>query len=466
MTQPRILIAGTQSGVGKTTLTIGLMAAMKKKGYKVQPYKVGPDYIDPGFHTIATGRVSRNLDSWMIPEERLIEIFLRNSQGADLSIIEGVMGLFDGHRKEEGKGSSADVAKILSTPVILVIDAKKLAQSGAALAYGYQNYNSDLNLIGVILNRVGSASHYQMIKEPIEELGISVLGYIPNQQQLELPERHLGLVPTAETPLLDDYIDELAEVILKYLDLNQLYELATETNDLELGEENLFIDQKSKTDIKLAVARDEAFNFYYEDNLELLESRGVKIEYFSPVNDERLPENIDGLYIGGGFPESFLEELSNNHSMRENIKKMIELGIPTYAECGGLMYLTEKIINFDGKEYEMVKVIPGVTAMQDRLQAMGYVKANVEVDNILLSKGQDIRGHEFHHSKLSDLPKDYEAAYTLTGGKGADGRLEGYVEDDLLATYLHLHFANNPRVVDNFIQKCEEFSGGVIYDEE
>jgi len=457
LTQPRVLIAGTQSGVGKTTLATGLMAAMNKKGYKVQPYKVGPDYIDPGFHTVATGRISRNLDSWMISEEYLTELFLNNSKAADISIIEGVMGLFDGHRKEQGKGSSADVAKILSTPVILIIDAKKLAQSGAAIAYGYQNYDSELNLAGVILNRVGSESHYQMIKEPIEELGISVLGYIPNQAELHLPERHLGLVPTAETTSLANYIDDLAGIILEYLDLDQLYKLAKEAEELELVERSLFLEQQSDVDIKLAVARDEAFNFYYEDNLDLLKDRGVTLEYFSPVNDEELPVDIDGFYIGGGFPESFLQELSANETMRSSIKEAIEAGLPTYAECGGLMYLTERVINFDDESYEMVGVVPGTTMMQDSLQAMGYVRGKAEQENILLAKGEEIKGHEFHYSQLSESPNEQTAAYSLTGGKGEDGRLEGFVKDNLLASYLHLHFASNPAVIDNFIEECKKF---------
>ncbi|MBM7623598.1 cobyrinate a,c-diamide synthase [Sporohalobacter salinus] len=456
--QPRVVIAGTQSGVGKTTLATGLMAAMTRKGYEVQPYKVGPDYIDPGFHTAATERISRNLDSWMVSSDKLIEIFCRNSQEAGISIIEGVMGLFDGHRTDKRSGSTAEVAKILSAPVVLIIDAGKMAQSGAALAYGYKNYDSKLNLAGVILNRVSSESHYQILKEPIKELGVSVLGYIPHQESLELPERHLGLVPTVETPQMNEYIDNLAEIILQNLDLNQLYNLAAETEELEPKENSLFLQTKSVSGIKLAVARDEAFNFYYEDNLDLLKQSGVELEYFSPVSDTTLPKGAAGLYIGGGFPESFLEELSNNQSMQESIKEAITAGMPTYAECGGLMYLTEAITNFDGETYSMIGKIPGQIKMKNRLQAMGYTEAEVRENNILLNQGDSVRGHEFHYSELVGLPDDTTYAYQLTGGKGKDNRLGGILKDNLLASYLHLHFAGNPVIIDNFINSCLKFS--------
>lgn len=455
--QPRVVIAGTQSGVGKTTLATGLMAAMTKEGYEVQPYKVGPDYIDPGFHTAAAGRISRNLDSWMVSSDNLTELFCRNSQGADISIIEGVMGLFDGHRVDEGGGSTAEVAKILSAPVVLIIDAGKMAQSGAALAYGYKYYDSELNLAGVILNRVSSDSHYQILKEPIEELGISVLGYIPRQESLELPERHLGLVPTSETSQMEEYIDDLAEVILQNLDLEELYNLAGETEEIELKEERLFSQPGPVSELKLAVARDEAFNFYYDDNLDLLEESGVELEYFSPVSDTVLPEDIASLYIGGGFPESFLAELSDNQSMLESIREAIAAGMPVYAECGGLMYLTEAITNFDGETYSMVGAISGQIKMTDRLQAMGYVEAEVKEDNILLNQGDKVRGHEFHYSRLVGLPEDTSYAYRLTGGKGSDNRSGGILKNNLLASYLHIHFASNPAVVDNLIDSCLNF---------
>ncbi|ADL12378.1 cobyrinate a,c-diamide synthase [Acetohalobium arabaticum] len=461
--QPRVVIAGTQSGVGKTTLATGLMAAMTKKGYDVQPYKVGPDYIDPGFHTAATERISRNLDSWMVSSDKLIELFDRNSQGADISIIEGVMGLFDGHRVDEGDGSTAEVAKILSAPVILIIDAGKMAQSGAALAYGYKHYDSELNLAGVILNRVSSDSHYQILKEPIEELGISVLGYIPRQESLELPERHLGLVPTSETSQMDDYIDDLAEVILQNLDLKELYNLAAETEEVEVKKKTLFSQTGPVSEVKLAVARDEAFNFYYEDNLDLLEENGVELEYFSPVFDTALPEDIAGLYIGGGFPESFLAELSDNQSMQKSIKEAIVAGMPVYAECGGLMYLTEAITDFEGETHSMVGSISGRIEMTDRLQAMGYAEAEVKEDNILLNQGDKVRGHEFHYSRLVSLPEDTTYAYRLTGGKGRDNRAGGILKDNLLASYLHLHFASNPAVIDNLIDSCLKFIEGSSY---
>lgn len=454
------MIAGTQSGVGKTTLATGLMAAMSRREYIVQPYKVGPDYIDPGFHTVATGKISRNLDSWMVSKKHLLELFQHSSQQAQISIIEGVMGLFDGHRQGGGRGSSAEVAKILSTPVILIIDAQQMAQSGAALTYGFQNYDPDLNLVGVILNRVSSKSHYRMIKEPIEELGVAVLGHIPQQEELELPERHLGLVPTAESNSLVEYLDELAASIEEHLDLDKIYQLAAQAEELDLVEEELFAVSENEAEISIAVARDKAFNFYYEDNLDLLRARGVKIKYFSPLQDNSLPPGISGIYIGGGFPESFLKELSENKSIQRSLKVAISQGMPTYAECGGLMYLTKKIVNFDQESYPMLGIIPGSIVMQDSLQAMGYVEATVETDNILLPAGAKIRGHEFHYSRLLNLSNKLDSAYSLKGGKGEDGRWEGFVKDNLLASYLHLHFASNSTVIDNFIEACQKFKQG------
>ncbi|MGM0471780.1 MAG: cobyrinate a,c-diamide synthase [Bacillota bacterium] len=451
----QVLIGGTASGVGKTTIATGLMAAMTEAGYEVQPYKVGPDYIDPGFHTAATNRHSRNLDSWMIPHQQLKELFLQSSQGVDLAIIEGVMGLFDGHRSDQPSGSSAEVAKLLSAPVILVVDAKKLAQSGAAMVYGYQHYDEQLTIGGVILNRIGSARHYQIVKEEIAKLGIPVLGYLPTNLELELPERHLGLVPSVETAGLDSYLEQLAELMQEQIDLDQVYELAQQAGEVP-AEDNLFQGRTGERKIKLAVAYDQAFNFYYQDNLDLLADRGVEIEFFSPVSDDQLPAGSDGLYIGGGFPEEFLAELSANQKLKESISRAIQAGLPTYAECGGLMYLTEEIIDQQDKQYPMVGLIPGTIQMQDSLQAMGYVEARAWQDSILLKEGSKIRGHQFHYSKLLGISTEARAAYQL----GEQNELVGYCRDNLLASYLHLHFATQPAVIDNFIAAAVNFRAG------
>ncbi|GAB6137038.1 cobyrinate a,c-diamide synthase [Halanaerobaculum tunisiense] len=455
---PRVVIAGTQSGVGKTTLTIGLMAALDKQGYDVQPYKVGPDYIDPGFHTLVTGNQSRNLDSFFLGAEGVKESFLNAADQSDISIIEGVMGLFDGKKGTDEAGSTAHIAKILQAPVILVMDVKKMARSAGALAYGYQNFDPDLNIAGVILNNVGSKGHYEMIKKPLEEeVGVEVLGYLPYQKDLELPERHLGLVPTAETKELDDFVGQLVELITEYIDLEQLVSISQDGSVLEVKEKKMFGATKDYN-LTLGVAYDQAFNFYYQDNLDLLTSRGVKLKYFSPLEDNKLPE-VDGLYIGGGFPESFLQQLASNQSMKQDIYQQIKDGLPTYAECGGLMYLTKEIIDNEDKSFPMVGVVPAQIKMTDNLQAMGYVEAKAITDNILLQQGAEVRGHEFHYSKLINLADNNNYSYYLYGGKGKDGRSEGVISDNLLASYVHLHFGSQPRLIDRFLENCQEYKG-------
>lgn len=446
---PRIVIAGTQSGVGKTTMTVGLMAALKRRNYQIQPYKVGPDYIDPGFHTLVTGNQSRNLDSFFLGEEGLTRLFLKTSEQADLSIIEGVMGLFDGKGKR-GESSTARIAKILCSPIILIIDGRKLAQSAAAIAYGYKNLDPELEVKGVIINNIASESHYQMIKYAIEErVGLKVLGYLPRQQELRLPERHLGLVPITESGDLRTYLDKLVMLIESYLDLEEIIKIANQISGLNL------IDPpdklKKKYQVKLGVAYDQAFNFYYRYNLDLFQEMGATIKTFSPLEDVKLPE-VDGLYLGGGFPESYLEQLSANDSMKDSLREAIKSGLPTYAECGGLMYLCREIHDFSGNRFSMVGAVPACAMMTEKLQGFGYLKVQSLKDNALFFEGQEARGHEFHYSKLVDFDENF--AYRLFGGKGQEGRTAGYCHQNILASYVHLHFGSNPHVVERFLTQC------------
>jgi len=448
----RIVIAGTSSGVGKTTIAIALMASLSRKGLNVQPFKVGPDYIDPGFHTLVTNNNSRNLDSFFLGEDGVKKVFINASRGSDVSIIEGVMGLFDG-KGRDGRSSTAHIAKVLKAPVVLIIDAGKMAQSGAALAFGYKNFDPGLEVKGVILNNVASEGHYNMLKGPIEEdVGLKVLGYLPRQKELRLPERHLGLVPISESYELKGYINKLISLVKEYIDLKELIRLSKVTDYLELKEKRVFRAEK-KYNVKLGVAYDEAFNFYYQDNLDLLKKLGAELIFFSPLKDKKVPD-VDGIYIGGGFPESFLLDLENNEKMKESILRNIKKGLPTYVECGGLMYLTRKIRDFNHKSFSMVGAIPACTIMTDRLQAMGYVEAVAIKDHLLLKEKQRLRGHEFHYSTLLDIG-DIDYAYSLTGGKGKDGRLEGIVINNLLATYVHVHFGSNPLIAERFLRKCE-----------
>ncbi len=452
----RIIIAGTQSGAGKTTIAIGLMAALTDAGYEVQPFKVGPDYIDPGFHTKVTGNISRNLDSYFMDKNGVREIFCRQAQKADISIIEGVMGLFDGKGKK-GIGSTAEIAKILKAPVILVINAKKMAQSGAALAYGFKNFDNDLNVKGVILNKIGSESHYQLVKSSIEEnLNIKVAGYLPHNPELELPERHLGLVPAAESEGLTDFIEILKKDIKKHINLDQLMNLARENAQSEsfAFNKNIF-EQKEKFNVNIGIARDAAFNFYYQDSLDLLKALGGNLIPFSPISDKQLPD-VDGIFIGGGFPESFLKELAANKSIKKDIYNFIDKGLPVYAECGGLMYLTENIYDQDDQKYPMVGMIPGDIVLENTLQAMGYVEVEAVADNILFNKGQKAKGHQFHYSRLTNL-ENTNYSYQVSKGRNPEkDNLAGFKYKNLLASFIHLHFGSNPRLVHNFLKSCKD----------
>lgn len=450
MGNKRLVIAGTRSGVGKTTISLGLMAALARRGYQVQPYKVGPDYIDPGFHTLVTGNTSYNLDSYFLGNNGVKDLYLNTGENTDISIIEGVMGLFDGKGKE-GTGSTAEIARILKTPILLIIDGKKIAQSGAALAYGYKNYDSELNIKGVILNNIASKRHYQLIKEALESkpVELEVLGYIPRQKDLELPERHLGLVPTHESKELELFIDNLSSLVEEHVNLDKLINLAGECEKVEPEKEILYSRKKSrkkKYDLKIGIAYDKGFNFYYQYNLDLLEKLGAELIYFSPVQDERLPD-ADGLYLGGGFPESFLEQLANNTDMKNDMKEKIEAGLPVYAECGGLMYLSEEIIDTEGNVYPMVGVLSAQTKMTTSLQEMGYVEIEAITSNIMLNKKEKARGHVFHYSRLDNLQENIEHCY-----RGSGNKLEGYSPvENLLISYIHLHFGSNPNLANNFL---------------
>ena len=455
MNIPRFVIAGTSSGVGKTTIATGITYALHRRGLKVQPYKCGPDYIDPGYLGLAAGGHCHNLDSWMLPEDNLKELFTYFSRGKDLALVEGVMGLFDGHRKPGGGGSTAKIAKIISAPVILVLNIAKMSESAAAMALGYCTYDPDVKISGIILNQVGSPTHLHSAKSAIEErCRIPVVGYLPKASNLTLPERHLGLVPAAERGSENSFLDELADLIERHIDLDLLLDLARQAPDFPLAENPvLFPEDSLPPRCRIAVARDEAFNFYYEANIELLKVWGADIVNFSPISDSSLPAGTSGVYIGGGFPEVFLHELETNTPMKHSIRQAVASGIPVYAECGGLMYLSDSIADFQGSRYEMVGLLPGCCEMQNKLQRLGYVKAAALRTTPIVEKGQEMRGHLFHWSRL-DAPGESTAAYQITDPKE---QLEGFVlgpRDNLLASYLHLHFGSNPRLAQRFIESC------------
>lgn len=454
--RPRLVIAGTSSGVGKTTCTLGLMAAFQQLGKKVQGFKVGPDYIDPSYHTAITGRVSRNLDTWMCEEETMKEIFLRGSEEAELSIIEGVMGFFDGRDPLSNQGSTADISLLLSAPVILVVNAAGIARSAAAIVLGYQQLASGINIAGVILNKVGSKQHFELIKRAVEqECKIPVVGYLTKNEELTVPERHLGLVPAIERGELAPLFRQLAEVFTSNIDLDFLLKIANQALPLQQPVKKIFTAPQEAKRVKIAVAKDSAFNFYYPENLELLELYGAEIGYFSPLNGETIPKDADGLYLGGGYPEEFAGRLAENKTLIKDLREKLALGMPTFAECGGYMYLTKSLVDRSGEKFAMAGIIPAEVQMQKKLVALGYREATALKDHLLLSEAEQARGHEFHYSTINYLQEDYPYAYEIAGlkGKGYDG----YCRENLLAGYTHLYFPSNPQMVVKWLSKAWEF---------
>ena len=449
ITRPRVVIAGTNSGVGKTTIVTGLLAYFHSKGYKVQPFKVGPDYIDPGFHAKAAGRDSYNLDTWMTPADRLVPTFSSLSKGADISIIEGVMGLYDGGAN--GVSSTADIAKKLKAPVILVLDCKSVGYSIAATALGFREYDKDVHIAGVILNRLGSDRHEAMVRDVMEKIHMPVIGAFHRDDDLKTPERHLGLTPVTEIET-QQLISHMGEAAGKWVDTDALLDMARKAPALDVLEET---NLGEKLDVRIGVARDEAFSFYYPASLEALERRGATLVDFSPLKDQEIP-NVDGLIFGGGFPEMFLHELENNTSMKASIQKAAADGMPIYAECGGLMYLCEKIQGFDGETYAMAGLVPGTCVMQKKLQRVGYVTGTALRDSIIARKGDTLKGHEFHFSTL-ECADDFPWAYTLQGTRQKTGHIEGYAKDNVLASYLHLSFDGNPQAADHFMRQLAEY---------
>ncbi|MFD4819028.1 cobyrinate a,c-diamide synthase [Peribacillus butanolivorans] len=450
MSDRRLVIAGTGSGVGKTTLTIGIMAALQKKGYTVQGFKCGPDYIDPTYHTAVTGRTSRNLDSWMFEHDIVREILNKASVGADISIIEGVMGFFDGKNPLSNTGSTAEISMITESPVLLIVNCASMARSAAAIVKGFQAFSTGPNIIGVIANQVGSEGHYKIVKAAIEqECDVPVMGYMKRELDIDIPSRHLGLIPAIERGELEPFFDKLAHLVMETIDIEQLYLLA-KTSTISSGNSGIF-QSSSKKDVCIAVAKDAAFNFYYQENLELLEAKGANIKYFSPLKGDEVPLDADGLYLGGGFPEEFADELSRNEIAIKSIRNAIEKGLPTLAECGGFMFLSKSIETTSGEKYPMAGLIPGRIKMQKKLAALGYREITGTESNFLIKDCEQAKGHEFHYSTFESddvLPHAYEA-------KGRFGsKKEGCIIGNLVAGYTHFHFASNPKLVENWINAC------------
>ncbi|MEK4227965.1 cobyrinate a,c-diamide synthase [Solibacillus sp. FSL H8-0538] len=454
MTTNRFVIAGTGSGVGKTTFTIGLLHALKQKGLIVQGFKCGPDYIDPSYHTAVTGRISRNIDSWMLSETTVVDIVSRASSDADVSIIEGVMGFYDGKSPLADTGSTAEISVITKSPVILIVNAASMARSVAAVVKGFQMLSDKPNIVGVIVNQLGSVSHFELVKAAIEqECAVPVIGYLKKDNLLSIPSRHLGLIPAIERGDLNFFFEKLGALIAETVDLDRLLEL---TKADILPETGQLFEQQADTGITIAVAKDEAFNFYYEENMELLRAKGVNLAFFSPLHNEPVPNDADGLYIGGGFPEEFAAQLQTNDIAKASIQQAIKNGIPTLAECGGFMYLTEAITTTDGERFEMTGLIPGEVVMQEKLAALGYREITGLGKNFLIAADEQAKGHEFHYSTY--VGEHVSPAYATKGRFGA--KAEGYQKNQLVAGYTHFHFASNPQLVDNWIRACKKVKQG------
>lgn len=453
----RLTIAAPSSGCGKTTVTLALLAALSRRGVVVAPFKVGPDFIDPGHHARACGRISRNLDGWMCGENWVRQAFAQGSLGAELALIEGVMGLFDGAAGDSEVGSSAEVAKWLGAPVLLVIDARAQARSAAAVLQGFANFDPLLQVAGVIFNRVGSPGHAEMLREAVASVpGLPpVLGCLPRSEELALPERHLGLVTAEDAGYDAAFFARLADWVEDHVDLDELIRVAAPHpacgHPLPEGEGKQL---KAGSPVRIAVARDAAFCFYYLDNLELLEAAGAELVFFSPLADEHLPAGIDGLYLGGGYPELHAARLAANAGLRQQIHSAATAGLPVYAECGGFMYLSEAI-----DQQPMVGVFPARARMLPRRRALGYREVTLSADSLLGPAGTMARGHEFHYSEM-ELPEAISRCYRMTRRQGEVVGEEGYRTGNVLGSYVHLHFGSNPQLPKNFVEFCRKHPRG------
>lgn len=445
--QHAFVLAGTGSGCGKTTVTLGLLKLLHQRGLRVQPYKVGPDYLDTGWHTALCGVPSRNLDSFMLPPAVLNALFCEHMQQADIAVIEGVMGLYDGYGTDPNYCSSAAMAKQLGCPVILLVDGKAVSTSIAATVMGFQHFDPSLNIAGVIVNRVNSDSHFQLLKSAIERYcNLPVLGYVPRAEGVSLPERHLGLVTARESTLDSQPWLDFAAGLERTLDIDRLLALS-ELAELPAGEWPAV--PLHGNGLTLALADDEAFNFYYPDNLALLERAGVTIVRFSPLHDSVLPD-CQMLWLGGGYPELHARALAANTPMLEQLRAAHRRGVAIYAECGGLMYLGSTLEDAQGDIHAMADILPGASKMGKRLTRFGYCEAQAERQTLLAAPGEVLRGHEFHYSDFSaQLPA------TMACRKTRDGAVlqqwqGGWQIGNTFASYLHLHFAQRPAMLNHW----------------
>lgn len=440
---PTFIVSGTSSGSGKTTVALGLMAAYSQLGYVVQPFKCGPDFIDPGLHQLVTGSVSRNLDPWMCGDAFTKKSYATHAQKGEISIIEGVMGMFDG-----GISSSGALSQLLDLPGILVIDVRSMAESAAAIVKGFETLNPAAAPVGVILNRVASDRHLQLVTDAIKtHCKAEILGHLPRSIEFSIPSRHLGLLTGDEAPISEDAVKLLGETVREHIDLQRLLELSQKTP----GSKPDLLTAPPSPHCRIAVARDKAFCFYYEDNFDLLRAAGAELVFFSPLHDRQLPENIDGIYLGGGYPELYARELSGNSSMLSALKEWIDNDRAVYAECGGFMYLTEGIHSLEDTYHSLVGAFPVTASMQKTRASLGYREVETLAPCCFGPPGTVLRGHEFHYSKIDRMPESIDRIYQVSNGTS-----EGYAYRKVLGGYMHLHFGFAPQVAAEFIKYCRE----------
>ena len=464
------VIAGTHSGVGKTTVTLGLLAALRRRGLETQAFKVGPDFIDPGHHMTVTGRTSRTLDGWMLSRTYNEQTFRHHMHDRDIGLIEGMMGLFDGVSGMTDAGSTAEMAKWLGLPVILVVDASAMARSVAALVHGFRSFDPHLRMMGVIFNRIGGRGHLQYLQDAVATLpGLIVLGGLPQTDALTMAERHLGLVTADERQLTTHHIAQLASVVEEHIDLSQLLQLShtTEYRGRQTTTNFPQVTPSEKRRVRFAVARDEAFCFYYPDNLEWLERAGADLVFFSPLHDAHLPPDLQGLYLGGGYPEMHAQGLAANRSMRAEVHAFVEQKGLVYAECGGLIYLTLGLREANGQVLPFVGIYPTLVRMLPHLKALGYVEVTSDMPTGPLPSGS-ARGHMFHYSELEEETRwdsTITPLYRVKQGAGTDTRRVGYRYKQCMASYVHLHFGSNPTWAASLVAAAGQHTSGALHEE-
>jgi cobyrinic acid a,c-diamide synthase len=459
-----LVIAGTGSGVGKTSLTLGLARLLARRGLRVQTFKVGPDFLDPTYLALASGRTCYNLDGWMTSREYVGQLFARATADADIALVEGVMGMFDGASASSLEGSTAEIAQWLSAPVLLVVNAHGAARSLAATVQGFAHFEPGVRVAGVIANQGGSPRHRDWIAESLTAAAAPPLvGLVPRGSLPTLSSRHLGLVAADQADLSVGMLDELADACEKHLDVPRLLEVAgTEQNGSPGNIAFPFTHHPSPATrhlsrVRLGIARDAAFHFYYADNLESLEEHGVELVPFSPLADKRLPGDLDAVYFGGGYPELHAARLADNRAMLDELRHFVASGMSVYAECGGLMYLGRALTTRDGARYPLAGVLPIETVMLEKLKTLGYTEVAWQADCLWGAAGQKARGHEFHYSEITPpavYHDGWRPAYSVQRRQAAACR-EGFSKGRVLAGYVHLHWASRPAAVAHFVESLE-----------